>query len=95
MRRNLAESNQSSGTAVQIRPGSYPSGVRGGFYPLEVLTIRDILADCEGVVRWGGDDRVPDESLFYVDVAPTTGGSRTSPGSSASGPSLRAGAWGA
>ncbi|WP_404869116.1 hypothetical protein ACI1MP_19350 [Kitasatospora griseola] len=70
VRRNLAESNQASGTAVQIRPGSYPSGVRGGFYPLEVLTIRDILADCEGVVRWGGDDRVPDESLFYIDVAP-------------------------
>jgi hypothetical protein len=25
---------------------------------------------CEGVARWGGDDRTPDESLFYIDVAP-------------------------
>ncbi|WP_369248035.1 hypothetical protein [Streptomyces sp. R41] len=70
VRKGLPESNQASGTAVQIRPGSYPSGLRGGFYPLEELTIRDILADAEGVVRWGGDDRAPDESLFYIDVRP-------------------------
>ncbi|WP_327073725.1 hypothetical protein OG196_21395 [Kitasatospora purpeofusca] len=70
VRRSLAESNQASGTAVQIRPGSYPSGALGGFYPLEQLTLRDILTDCEGVVRWGGDDRLPDESLFYIDVPP-------------------------
>ncbi|MEV7024901.1 hypothetical protein, partial [Kitasatospora sp. NPDC093558] len=57
VRASLAESNQASGTAVQIRPGFYPSGARGGFYPTEELTLRDILADCEGVVRWGGDDR--------------------------------------
>ncbi|MFC9426773.1 hypothetical protein [Streptomyces sp. NPDC056987] len=70
VRKGLAESNLASGTAVRIRPGFYPSGVRGGFYPLEELTLRDILADCEGVVRWGGDDRVPDESLFSIDVPP-------------------------
>ncbi|MEV0189835.1 hypothetical protein AB0I39_15020 [Kitasatospora purpeofusca] len=70
VRRHLAESNQASGTAVQIRPDSYPSGASGGFFPLEELTLRDILADCEGVVRWGGDDRTPDESLFYIDVPP-------------------------
>ncbi|MFB7244402.1 hypothetical protein CW362_40205 [Streptomyces populi] len=70
VRKRLAESNLASGTAVQIRPGSYPSGVRGGFYPMEELVIRDILAECEGVVRWGGDDSTPDESLFYIDVPP-------------------------
>ncbi|GAA2520580.1 MULTISPECIES: twin-arginine translocation signal domain-containing protein [Streptomyces] len=70
VRNNLAESNQASGTAVQIRPGFYPSGARGGFYPLEELVIRDILAECEGVIRWGGDDSTPDESLFYIDVPP-------------------------
>ncbi|MER5214214.1 hypothetical protein ABT063_27485 [Streptomyces sp. NPDC002838] len=68
VRKGLAESNQASGTAVQIRPGFYPSGVRGGFFPNQVVTIRDILADCDGVVRWGGDDKHPDEALFYVDV---------------------------
>ncbi|MCL7427115.1 hypothetical protein [Streptomyces sp. YS415] len=70
VRKGLGESNLASGTAVQIRPGSYPSGARGGFYPMEELVIRDILAECEGVVRWGGDDRNPDESLFYIDVPP-------------------------
>ncbi|MCX4905754.1 hypothetical protein [Streptomyces sp. NBC_00878] len=70
VRKGLAESNLASGTAVRIRPGSYPSGAHGGFYPMEELVIRDILADCEGVVRWGGDDARPDESLFYIDVPP-------------------------
>lgn len=70
VRKSLAESNLASGTAVRIRPGSYPSGTRGGFFPLEELVIRDILADCDGVVRWGGDDATPDESLFSIDVPP-------------------------
>ncbi|XKK63288.1 hypothetical protein HFP71_12965 [Streptomyces sp. ARC32] len=29
-----AESNLASGTAVRIRPGHYPPGLRGGFFPL-------------------------------------------------------------
>nr|WP_303710980.1 M15 family peptidase [Kutzneria buriramensis]WKX09852.1 M15 family peptidase [Kutzneria buriramensis] len=70
VRKGLAESNQASGTAVQIRPGFYPSGQRGGFFANQVVVIRDILADCEGVVRWGGDDPKPDEALFYIDVKP-------------------------
>ncbi|MET9599891.1 hypothetical protein [Streptomyces sp. NPDC006459] len=70
VRKGLPESNLASGTAVRIRSGSYPAGARGGFYPMQELTLRDILADCEGVVRWGGDDAKPDESLFYIDVRP-------------------------
>ncbi|MFF2526987.1 hypothetical protein [Streptomyces liangshanensis] len=70
IRKGLPESNLASGTAVRIRSGSYPPGARGGFYPLEEIVVRDILAECEGVVRWGGDDRRPDESLFYIDVPP-------------------------
>ncbi|WP_329051963.1 hypothetical protein OG873_21425 [Streptomyces violaceus] len=62
------ESNLASGTAVRIRPGFYPSGARGGFSPQQEVVIRDILAELDGVVRWGGDDRTPDESLFSVDV---------------------------
>ncbi|MFC7825005.1 hypothetical protein [Streptomyces sp. NPDC057375] len=64
------ESNQASGTAVVIRPGSYPPGVQDGFTKGQQLTIRDIAADTEGVVRWGGDDRRPYEGLFYLDVPP-------------------------
>jgi hypothetical protein len=70
MRKSLAESNQASGTGVQIRPGSYPSGSRGGHFPQDLIVVRDILADCGGTVRWGGDDRHPDEALFYIDVGP-------------------------
>ncbi|WP_432252362.1 hypothetical protein [Streptomyces sp. HNM1019] len=29
-----------------------------------------ILAELDGVVRWGGDDRKPDESLSYLVVRP-------------------------
>ncbi|MEU3253200.1 hypothetical protein [Streptomyces sp. NPDC006997] len=64
------ESNQASGTAVVIRPGSYPAGARGAFSAGQELVIRDILADTEGVVRWGGDDRRPQEGLFYLGVPP-------------------------
>jgi hypothetical protein len=70
VRKGLAESNLASGTAVQIRPGFYPSGRRGGFFPNQLVVVRDILVDCEGVVRWGGDDDKPDEALFYLDVPP-------------------------
>ncbi|MFI0821543.1 hypothetical protein ACH4TX_39225 [Streptomyces sp. NPDC021098] len=70
VRKSLPESNQASGTAVQIRPGHYPAGTRGGFFLNQQLVIRDILAQLGGVVRWGGDDRRPDESLFYIDVPP-------------------------
>ncbi|MFF3485408.1 hypothetical protein ACFYXC_19375 [Streptomyces sp. NPDC002701] len=70
IRTRLPESNQASGTAVQIRPGHYPSGTRGGYFPLQVTVVRDILAELGGVVRWGGDDTTPDESLYYLDVRP-------------------------
>ncbi|WP_026248416.1 twin-arginine translocation signal domain-containing protein [Streptomyces sp. LaPpAH-108] len=70
VRGRLSEANQASGTAVQIRPEHYPSGARGGFFTPQQLVIRDILAELEGVVRWGGDDKTPDESLFYVAVKP-------------------------
>ncbi|MER5202868.1 hypothetical protein [Streptomyces sp. NPDC002825] len=66
----LPESNRASGTAVVIRPGSYPPGVRGGFTAAQQLVIRDILADTEGLVRWGGDDRRAYEGLFHLAVRP-------------------------
>jgi hypothetical protein len=73
IRNELAESNLASGTAVQIRPGFYPSGQRGGFFSNQLVIVRDILADLEGVVRWGGDDKWPDEALFYIDAPPEDG----------------------
>ncbi|MFE7515022.1 hypothetical protein ACFU8I_27885 [Streptomyces sp. NPDC057540] len=66
----LPESNQASGTAVVIRPGSYPPGVRGGFTARQQEVVRDILADTEGLVRWGADDDRPYEGLFHLAVRP-------------------------
>lgn len=62
--------NLASGTAVRIRPGHYPPGIKGGYFPLELAVLRDVLAELDGVVRWGGDDRTVDEALLYLAVGP-------------------------
>lgn len=69
---SLFESNHASGTAVDIKPLHYPIGVRGGFFPHEILVLRDILAECDGTIRWGGDlrGRSVHEAHFQIDVAP-------------------------
>ncbi|MEU9287447.1 hypothetical protein AB0D57_22675 [Streptomyces sp. NPDC048275] len=72
-RRDIAaafESNYLSGTAIAIRPGAYPLGVKDGLFPHEIVVVRDILAECDGVVRWGRDEEVPKESHFQIDLAP-------------------------
>lgn len=67
------ESNYLSGTALALRPNFYPLGVKNGFFPRDVVIIRDILADCEGVVKWGGDLDPAKESHFQIDVTPNNG----------------------
>ena len=66
------KSNNASGTAVDVCPQVYPAGVKGGFFPLQLEVIRDILADCEGVVRWGGDLKPVNESHFEIAVSPSS-----------------------
>lgn len=68
LNKNRPESNLASGTAVRIRPGA---AAKGSLFPFQETVLRDILADCGGVVRWGGDDFHIDESLFYLDRGPT------------------------
>ncbi|MBE1491499.1 hypothetical protein [Plantactinospora soyae] len=65
--KRLPESNLASGTAIRIRPGAR---AKGGFFPMQELVLRDVLAECGGTVRWGGDDREVDESLFYIAIGP-------------------------
>jgi hypothetical protein len=60
------ESNYLSGSAMAIRPDSYPVGVRGGYYPQQLLVIRDILAELDGAAVWGGDFQVPKEAHFEI-----------------------------
>lgn len=64
------ESNHASGTAIDIRPGWYPPGASGGFTMHELAVLRDVLADCDGVVGWGGDLAVSDEGHFQIQVGP-------------------------
>jgi hypothetical protein len=64
------ESNYLSGTALALRPGAHPVGVRDGYFPQQLAAIRHILAECGGVVGWGGGETVPKESHFQIDVGP-------------------------
>ncbi|WP_030419382.1 hypothetical protein VM636_17495 [Streptomyces sp. SCSIO 75703] len=66
------ESNYLSGTAIAIRPLFYPLGAqRGtGVSDLEKVVVADILADCQGVIRWGGHAKPVKESHFQIDVRP-------------------------
>ncbi|QOV36132.1 hypothetical protein IM697_39985 [Streptomyces ferrugineus] len=64
-------SNLSSGTALRIVPGARS---RGSYFPQQVHRIRDIVADCAGTVRWGGDDDSVDESLYYLATGPDSAG---------------------
>ena len=59
-----------AGTAIDIRPGWYPAGVSGGLFPHQLIVVRDILAECDGLVRWGGDRAAdPVESRFELAVS--------------------------
>lgn len=65
------QSNHLSGTAIAVKPQAYPVGSAGNLFPYEVAVIRRILADCDGVVTWHGDDPVvPAEGHFSIGVPP-------------------------
>lgn len=65
------EAHHLTGTAIDIDPGAFPPGARDGLYPHELTVVRDVLADCEGLVWWGGDATdVPCEGHFHLVPAP-------------------------
>ncbi|MFE7783029.1 hypothetical protein [Streptomyces nigrescens] len=64
------ESNYLSGSAIAIRPVGYPVGAKGNLYPNELVVIRDILAELDGAVAWGGDFTTPKESHFEIALRP-------------------------
>lgn len=59
-----------SGTVLDIRPGWYPAGARDGFLPYQKIVVHDIVAQCDGLLGWGGDARTPREGRFEIAVAP-------------------------
>jgi hypothetical protein len=60
-----------TGTVLDIRPGWYPPGARDGFLPHQLTVVRDIVAQCDGLLGWGGDSpRTPREGRFRIAVPP-------------------------
>jgi hypothetical protein len=56
-----------SGTAIDYNATRHPNGRRGTFTLTQVAEIRRILAEVDGVVRWGGAFvGTPDEMHFEV-----------------------------
>ena len=66
------ESNRLSGTALTIKEVYYPLGAPAGngMSDAQVTVVEDILADCGGVVAWGGESSPLKQSHFQIDVPP-------------------------
>lgn len=64
------ESNHLSGTAVALHPTAYPLNGSEGLWPYQEAIVRDILADCEGTVVWGGDLTPVKVSHFHIAARP-------------------------
>lgn len=58
------ESNYLSGSAIALL------GAGDGLWPHQEAIVRDILADCGGVVRWGADLSPATACHFQIDVGP-------------------------
>lgn len=67
IRGGTALSNHASGTAIDLNAPAHPLGVdeKGTFSAPEIATIRRILAECSGVVRWGGDYRGRADAMHF------------------------------
>ncbi len=56
----------SSGTAIDINATEHPNGKRNTFTAAQVVEIRRILKEVDGLVRWGGDFTTKDEMHFEI-----------------------------
>src|SRR5690242_8167860 len=60
-------SNHASGTAIDYNAPAHPMGSRNTYGEADRAKIRAILADLDGVVRWGGDyTGRPDDMHFEI-----------------------------
>lgn len=67
--KRLSRSVQNS-HAVVILPSQFPPRAVDGHTAIETEVISDILAECGGLVHWGGSRVNGPEALFYIDSAP-------------------------
>ena len=71
IRGSTTTSNHASGTAIDLNAPAHPLGKRGTFTTAQAATIRSILADLDGAIRWGGDySGRPDEMHFEINTDP-------------------------
>jgi hypothetical protein len=64
------ESNHLSGTAIALHPTAYPLKGSEELWPHQEAIVRDILADCDGTVVWGGDLTPRKVSHFHIAARP-------------------------
>ena len=62
-------SNHASGTAIDLNWQSFPM-FRRKMSSKQVAACRAIVAECEGLVRWGGDYRPTRVDQMHFEVAP-------------------------
>ncbi|MFI9616854.1 hypothetical protein ACIHCM_35125 [Streptomyces sp. NPDC052023] len=67
------ESNHLSGTAIALHPTAYPLKGSERLWPHQEAIVRDILADCDGTVVWGGDLTPVKVSHFHIAARPGDG----------------------
>ncbi|WP_263117872.1 M15 family metallopeptidase [Cellulomonas fimi] len=63
-------SNHASGTALDMNGGRHPQGSKDTFTDPQVGAIRQILAECSGVLRWGGDYAMPITDEMHFEIRP-------------------------
>ena len=64
-------SNHASGTAIDLNADLHPNTVTNSFTAPKVAAIHRILADCSGVMFWGGDyTHTVDAMHFEINVGP-------------------------
>jgi hypothetical protein len=59
-----------SGTAIALHPHAYPLGGSETLWPHQEAIVRDILADLDGTVAWGGDLKPAKVGHFHLVAGP-------------------------
>ena len=65
VRGSEAVSNHASGTAIDLNATRHVLGARDTFTPTQMQEIRNIMAEYDGVVRWGGDYRGRADEMHF------------------------------
>lgn len=70
IRGSTVTSNHASGTAIDLNAPKHPLGMSGTFTAPQRTALRRILADFDGVIRWGGDYAGRKDEMHFEINAP-------------------------